>query len=71
MHAYRTVAGVDLSIEPTEPRLAERRLDPAVLLGRRLDEQRRSGVASRGGMRLPASPSAGIRLPEPRLVERR
>ena len=71
MHAYRTVAGVDLSIEPTEPRLAERRLDPAVLLGRRLDEQRRAGVASRGGMRLPASPSAGIRLPEPRLVERR
>lgn len=63
MHAYRTVTGVDLTGEPTEQRLQERKLDPAVLLSRRLEEQRRLGAATRGGLRLPPSPSAGIRLP--------
>jgi hypothetical protein len=63
MHAYRTVTGVDLTIEPNEPRLQERRIDPSVLLGRRLEEQRRLGAATRGGPRqLPAAPSAGLPL---------
>ena len=44
MHAYRTVTGVDLTVEPTEPRLQERKLDPAVLLARRLEDQRRIGI---------------------------
>ncbi len=71
MHAYRTVTGVDLALEPSESRLQERKQDPSVLLMRRLDEQRRLGTVSRGGMRLPASPSAGIRVPEPRRIGRR
>ena len=65
MHAYRTVTSVDLTIEPTEPRLAERRVDPSVLLARRLDEQRQLGGIVRGGQRLPATPTAGLRLPLP------
>ncbi len=68
MHAYRTVTGVDLTVEPTEVRLQERKLDPAILLLRRLEDQRRIGMATRGGQRLPASPTAGIRLPAPRKV---
>jgi hypothetical protein len=70
MHAYRTATGVDLTVEPTEPRLQERKLDPAVLLSRRMEEQRRLGAATRGGQRLPPSPSAGIRLPALRQPER-
>jgi hypothetical protein len=70
MHAYRTVTSVDLTIEPTEPRLAERKVDPSVLLSRRLEEQRQLGTAVRGvGARLPATPTAGLRLP-PRVVPR-
>ena len=68
MHAYRTVTGVDITVEPTEPRLQERKVDPGVLLAKRLEEQRRIGAAVRGGMRLPASPTAGLRLPAPRKV---
>jgi hypothetical protein len=68
MHAYRTVTGVDITVEPTEPRLQERKADPGVLLAKRLDEQRRIGTAVRGGLRLPASPTAGLRLPAPRKV---
>jgi hypothetical protein len=73
LHAYRTVTGVDLTIEPTEPRLQERRMDPSILLTRRLEEQRRLGTAARGAGRLPTTPTAGIALPPPRTqaVERR
>jgi hypothetical protein len=63
LHAYRTVTGVDVSIEPTEARLRERRQDPSLLLVQRLQEQQRLGAVSRGGYRLPPSPTAGLRLP--------
>jgi hypothetical protein len=63
MHAYRTVTSVDLTIEPTEPRLAERKVDPSVLLARRMEEQKQLGAVARGVPRLPASPTAGLRLP--------
>jgi len=63
LHAYRTVTGVDVSIEPTEARLKERRLDPSLLLMQRLQEQQRLGGVARGGYRLPPSPTANLRLP--------
>lgn len=68
MHAYRTVTGVDLTGEPTEARLQERKLDPAILLSRRVEEQKRLGAATRGGPRLPATPTAGIRVLPPKQI---
>ncbi|HBH51566.1 MAG TPA: hypothetical protein DDY91_06710 [Planctomycetaceae bacterium] len=59
MHAYRTVTGVDHSVEVKDaPLLAERNLDPSVHLLRRYQEQRQSGQAVRGAGRLPGVPTA-------------
>lgn len=46
LHAYRVATGVDLTLEPKDSRdIGERKENPAVLLERRLGEQRRDGAA--------------------------
>jgi hypothetical protein len=45
IHAYRTATGVDLTVEPKDSTAqAQRNENPAVLLERRLGEQRRNGT---------------------------